>query len=85
VELVLTKLGDLDPGEGREGPAGHDELYPGGFGITTPAEPPQEPGPLPEQAALGPRLVAPDGIRGGPGVGEGILTRTASEIGPAPG
>jgi hypothetical protein len=28
-ELVLTKLGHLDPREGREGPAGGDEIEPG--------------------------------------------------------
>jgi hypothetical protein len=81
-KLVLAQLGDLDPGERGERPAGRDQLGPGGFRIATPTEPPQQPGPLAEQAALRPWRVTPDGIRGRPGVGQGIASRPPPEVRP---
>ena len=84
-KLVLAELGDLDPGQRGERPAGSDELGPGGFGIASPAEPPQQPGAFTKQAALRPWRVSSHGIRGRPRVGQGIAARSAPEIRPMAG
>jgi hypothetical protein len=79
---VLAQLGDLDPGERGKRPAGPDELGPGGFGVATPAQSSQQPGPFAEQAALRPWRITPDGIRGRPGMGQGIPARPPPEVRP---
>jgi hypothetical protein len=83
-ELVLPQLGHLDPRERGEGPAGCDELGPRGFCIAASIESSQQPRPLREETALRPGHVPSDRIRCGPGVGKGISTRAAAEIGPTP-
>lgn len=79
---MLAQLGDLDPGERGEGPAGPDQLRPGGFGVATPPESSQEAGSLAEQATLCPGRISSHRIWGGPGVGQGIAAGPATEVGP---
>jgi hypothetical protein len=84
-ETMLPKLRDLDPGEGREGAAAGREVDPRGLGVAIAAQSTEEPRPLAEQAALGPRCVAPDRIDRRPRVDEGVAAGVAPEVGPAPG
>lgn len=82
---MLTRLGHLDPRKDGQCALLGGELEPRGLRVLVAIQPPEQPGPLRRGPCDGPGRVAPEGIRGRPGVGPGVPVRAAAVVGPTPG